>query len=1066
MGGLHTGAASRRRTAVATVAVESADTPIRFGSADEWRVLVTLAARPLARLAVPDPGRGAGPATFAASVLAACDDERRRALLAERLRERMGAPAPAHTPRSVSVVVCTRDRLDTLATLLAALAQLDPRPDEVVVVDNAPPAGRDCRAAALDAGAVYVREDAPGLNNARRAGVRASTGELIAFTDDDCAPPPHWLRALPELFEDGRVGAASGPAFPARLDTPSRLRFEEVSSFSRGLARRDFDWTTLSPVDATQTGAGANMVLRRSLVERLGEVFPAELDVGTPTRSGGDMYALYKVLSAGWRVVYDPRLFTYHLHRADPGALHDTLRGYGVGLSAVATKLLIEEREIAALRVWYWLVRQYLHTVRLGMLGRADRTEVRVAWDYLRGGWAGPRALRAARRAGRAPAPEPVAAAKPGPLASHGPPSSGPPAVSAVVVTHRGPEVAERCVAALAAQQPSATQIEVVLVDDSADGRAAFAAPEGVLMRRVATGGVGAAGARNAGARAASAALLLFLDDDLVPAAELVERHLQAHRDGGADTVVIGYSPPRPVRDTLAAQAAALWWEGHFRAKLEMAAPTFVEILSGNMSVTRELFERVGGFDPAFGRHRREDWEWGIRVLQAGARVRYEPGAVAEHRFDLDGRGRIAAARAEGRGDALLVERYPFAQAPLSFALNPLPGGLRGRVGLRLLIDERRRDRALALLDLLERLKARTSWARWFSVVQRAAYEQGFREGGGRAHVRPLAAPVASVELDSSDPLPRPELVAPLVTLAVRGEPVARALLPAEGQWTAGLADQLASCVPAAPLARVRMLDRSPSDGAAPLDDVTVILGPAATRSDRDAARALGAAGADVRVLDGGRHEHWAAVDRAVRDAERPIVALPLPGVAVGRAWLDDLRVGVEGERVAAVTGAGLAPGTRGRPLLLRSGRGRDGPYPVVGLPSQYLVVRRDAHRALGGFATGLGRLGHQAPVLEFLERARAAGWVVGYRNTAGLEPALESGRGLRAAEWLRWQARGALIARAARMRGGRWLLRYGVLPAAVRLARAARPSQPGRLHAAGTAVATTLGLLLGARRG
>ena len=214
----------RKRTAVVTVAVEAGDRAVQFGDADEWRLLVTFAGRPLARLRLPDPGRGTTRAFYEAAVLAACDDERRRALLTESLRRRIGGGSE-HRRRSVSVVVCTRDRLETLADLLDALVRLDPAPDEVVVVDNAPPAERDCRALVEAAGAVYVLEEAPGLNNARRAGVAVSRGELIAFTDDDCVPPPAWLAALDELFDDENAGAVTGPAFPLQLDTDSRVRF-------------------------------------------------------------------------------------------------------------------------------------------------------------------------------------------------------------------------------------------------------------------------------------------------------------------------------------------------------------------------------------------------------------------------------------------------------------------------------------------------------------------------------------------------------------------------------------------------------------------------------------------------------------------------------------------------------------------------------------------------------------------------------------------------------------------------------------------------------------------------
>ena len=1057
---------SRERTAVVTVAVEAGDRAIQFGEADEWRLLVTYAGRPLARLRLPDPGRGTTRAFYEAAVLAACDDERRRALLTDSLRQRIGGGSVPRR-RSVSVVVCTRDRLETLAALLDALGRLEPAPDEVVVVDNAPPAGRDCRALVEGVGAVYVREEAAGLNNARRAGVAASRGELIAFTDDDCVPPPTWLAALDELFDDENAGAVTGPAFPLRLDTPSRVRFEEVASFDRGLVRRELDWTVLSPAQATMAGAGANMILRRALLDELGDVFPPELDAGTPTCSGGDMYALFKVLAAGRRVTYDPRVFTYHLHRSDPAALHRAIQGYGVGLSAVATKLLTEERELGALKVWSWLARQYVHAVMLGLSGRAGPTDVRVAWNYLRGGLEGPRALRRAQGTRVAPA-QPVAARPTSPqlagVAGGGPPVFGPPEVSVIVITHRAGDVVGRCLTALAAQDGSTPPFEVVLVDDSPDGvTASMALPHGLPLRRVASGGRGAAAARNAGAQAATAGLLLFLDDDLVPTTNLVRRHLERHRREGQNAIVIGYSPPRPVRQTLAAQAASIWWEDHFRAKREMAAPTFVDMLSGNMSVRRELFEQLGRFDEGFGRFRREDWEWGIRALQAGARLRYDPDAIAHHHFDLHTRGRIAAAHAEGRGDALLVERYPFSLPALALSWNRRPTGLRGRLASALLRGERVRERAIGALDLLERAKARTLWARWFSLVQRAAYEQGLSEGGGRAHARRVPARVMPVELGSTEPLTHPRVVAPLLRPAVAGVCAGPDLLPGEGQWTPALAARLTSHVAGAQLATVAAFDRPAAAVGVSLDAVSVLFGPAAPAADARGAARLAEAGAEVQILQGAKH--WEALDRGIRASRRPLVAFTMPGVAPGPGWLREALIGFEGERVAAVTGAGLEAPGHGRPLLL-FGADSSEPYPVIGLPSQYLIIRREVYLQLGGFDLDTARLGVQAPLLELLDRTRAAGWLVGHRNTPGLSPPLEASPARRWTEWRRWQARGALIGHDARSHGIPWLLRQGVLPVATRLLRALRPRATGRRHAIGTAAALTRGLARGVWRG
>ena len=131
------------------------------------------------------------------------------------------------------------------------------------------------------------------------------------------------------------------------------------------------------------------MIFRRSRNRRARRLFPPELDAGTPTESGGDVYALYKVLRAGQRIVYDPGTYVFHQHRPDGRALHRTIRGYGVGLSAVLAKLLVEERELAGPKVWIWLWWLYVDALRRRARGRADAVDVRIGWDYLAGGLAG-----------------------------------------------------------------------------------------------------------------------------------------------------------------------------------------------------------------------------------------------------------------------------------------------------------------------------------------------------------------------------------------------------------------------------------------------------------------------------------------------------------------------------------------------------------------------------------------------------------------------------------------------------------------------------------------------------
>jgi glycosyltransferase involved in cell wall biosynthesis len=703
------------------------------------------------------------------------------------LERRFGARKHTPSPLNVSVVVCTHRRASYLTDLLAAVRELDPVPHEVIVVDNDP--GPDgCQPVVEAAGARYVREDRKGLNNARNAGLRASRGDVVAFTDDDCVPPPGWLRTVPELFDDPTVAAATGPALPSSLDAPAQVRFEKYASFTRGRNRRVVDWTTLPPVHAGQMGSGNNMLLRRCALNALGLQFAPELDAGTPTESGGDTYMLYRLLAAGHRVAYEPAAFVFHQHRQEPEALHRTIRGYGTGAAAALAKATVDDRELEAPFAWVWLPRQYVEAVGRRLVGRGDAMSVRIAWDYLLGGlegwWKWPRSRLAQARLppppspGRAPHQDPPADAP----AQHR--RAGSPVLSVVVPTAGRPDQLARCLSGLPAQTID-EPFEVIVVDDGRiDQPAAQPGPRPQLdLRLIATSGVGAAQARNAGARAARSPLLVFLDDDVVPHPELLQRHL-AHHGDGVDRLVIGYCAPRPRERNLAAQMASLWWEDHFRRKRDAMSMTFAEVLTGNTSIRAAAFERIGGFDPEMGRHRREDWEWGIRALNDGVEVVYDHEATGAHEFSLTTRRRVEDTHREGYGDALLIARYPFVIPALParlFALGHRPPLMAAIMRVKPL-----HDAVIALLELLERMHARRLWLRLFSWARAGAYYGGLAAADGHRAVRRAVLPRMQVSIDGTEPVPPPSVAGPFIEPSLSGA-VGELVTPIDGQWHSGL---------------------------------------------------------------------------------------------------------------------------------------------------------------------------------------------------------------------------------------------------------------------------------------
>jgi FkbM family methyltransferase len=96
-------------------------------------------------------------------------------------------------PLSATVVIASRDRPSDLAACLSALAaQISSVPFDVIVVDD----GSSPPVRVHDAGDPQTRVlRTPGIGpgQARNAGVRAATSDVVLFTDDDVVVDPAWV---------------------------------------------------------------------------------------------------------------------------------------------------------------------------------------------------------------------------------------------------------------------------------------------------------------------------------------------------------------------------------------------------------------------------------------------------------------------------------------------------------------------------------------------------------------------------------------------------------------------------------------------------------------------------------------------------------------------------------------------------------------------------------------------------------------------------------------------------------------------------------------------------------
>jgi GT2 family glycosyltransferase len=204
--------------------------------------------------------------------------------------------------------------------------------------------------------------------------------------------------------------------------------------------------------------------------------------------------------------------------------------------------------------------------------------------------------------------------------------------VSVIVPTFNRRASLERLLEGLARQTYPVEAIEVVVVDDgSTDGTREWldAARFPYRLRPFSQNHGGPAEARNRGVAEATGELLVFLDDDVLPDARVIESHVTSHRD--RDTVVIG--PMLPPTDW-SRPAWIRWEEDKLVAVYDAMASgrwpcTPRQFFTANASLPRDRFRQSGGFDTRF--RRAEDVELGYRLSDAGMRFVFEPIARVWH---------------------------------------------------------------------------------------------------------------------------------------------------------------------------------------------------------------------------------------------------------------------------------------------------------------------------------------------------------------------------------------------------------------------------------------------------
>src|SRR4051812_13570821 len=204
-----------------------------------------------------------------------------------------------------------------------------------------------------------------------------------------------------------------------------------------------------------------------------------------------------------------------------------------------------------------------------------------------------------------------------------GPASPGPrrPSLSVVIPVQNGGRDFEHCLRRLRASLQAEDEL-IVIDDGSTDGSAALAESFGAVVLRNATA-QGPASARNAGAKAASAPLIFFLDADVAVHPETLGRVVARFASDPGLAALFGSYDDQPTSPGLVSQFRNLLHhyvhqQGSFVAEARPARTFW----TGCGAIRRQVFLEFGGFDPRlYRRPAIEDIELGYRLTRAGCRI-------------------------------------------------------------------------------------------------------------------------------------------------------------------------------------------------------------------------------------------------------------------------------------------------------------------------------------------------------------------------------------------------------------------------------------------------------------
>jgi glycosyltransferase involved in cell wall biosynthesis len=155
----------------------------------------------------------------------------------------------------------------------------------------------------------YLFEPHQGKSHALNSGIRAASGDILAFMDDDVEVDPNWLCNLSKALNDptwsgagGRILPEVGFLPPRWLDTSGRYALAPLAIFDLGSEAGELN----------EAPFGTNMAFRKEMFSKYGD-FRTDLgpQPGSEIRNEDTEFG-FRLLAKGERFWYEPSAVVYH----------------------------------------------------------------------------------------------------------------------------------------------------------------------------------------------------------------------------------------------------------------------------------------------------------------------------------------------------------------------------------------------------------------------------------------------------------------------------------------------------------------------------------------------------------------------------------------------------------------------------------------------------------------------------------------------------------------------------------------------------------------------------------